>query len=56
MTQFCIDNISDTSFIDDFRCFSTPFASVSLQHILDSATKLVPPEVRTLILASDDEA
>lgn len=56
MTQFCIDNIRDTSFIDDFGCFSTPFASVTLQHILDSATKLVPPEVRTLILASDDEA
>jgi len=57
MTQFCIDNILyDTSFIDDFGCFSTPFASVTLQHILDSSTKLVPPEVRTLILASDDEA
>ena len=42
--------------IVDLGCFSTPFASVTLGHVLDSAAKLVPSEVRTLILASDDEA
>jgi len=56
MTQFCTDHIQDTGTIGDLGCFSTPFASVTLGHVLDSAAKLVPPEVRTLILASDDEA
>ena len=38
--------------IVDLGYFSTPFASVTLGHVLDSAAKLVPPRY----LASDDEA
>jgi len=41
--------------ITDLGCFNTPFASVTLRHVLDSAADLVPPAVRTLVLASDDE-
>jgi len=56
MTKYCYDNALNVGAIEDLGCFSTPYASVTLGHVLDSAAKLVPPEVRTLILASDDEA
>jgi len=55
MTEYCYKHRHNRGGIVDLGCFSTPFASVTLGHVLDSAAKLVPPEVRTLILASDDE-
>jgi hypothetical protein len=53
--DYCYQNRKDVGRITDLGCFSTPFAAVTLKHVVDSAATLVPPEVRTLIVATDDE-
>ena len=50
MTEYCYKHR-----VFDLGCFSTPFASVTLKHIIESAIQLVDPKVKTLFLASDDE-
>jgi hypothetical protein len=53
MTEFCRDPLNKDS---DFGCSSVPFSLVTLQHVVDSAAKLVDPSVRTIIVTTDDEA
>ena len=52
ITEFCMRPENRNS---DMGCAEVPFASVTLQHVVDSAAHLVEPVVRTLIVTTDDE-
>jgi len=52
ITEFCMKPENKDS---DMGCANVPFASVTLQHVVDSAATLVEPSVRTLIVTTDDE-
>lgn len=52
ITEFCLKPENKDS---DMGCATVPFASVTLEHVVASAAKLVEPSVRTLIVTTDDE-
>lgn len=52
ITEYCLRPENRDS---DMGCATVPFQSVTLEHVVDSAAKLVEPSVRTLIVTTDDE-
>jgi hypothetical protein len=52
ITEFCMRPENKNS---DKGCSVVPFQSVTLEHVVDSAEKLVEPTVRTVIVTTDDE-